>query len=259
LTNRFLSAIIKTPYRTFVLFAYNKAKCDRVAMGARNNEPPMRRGGGSFGFLQNWCAQPIIINGGYRTDPINGGNGTLHGGIDLVGQGSKVLCAPINGKVIVSQIVTDRSDRTWEWGNYICIAGEDGRQYYLCHMSARYATVGQTVKAGDVIGLEGSTGYSTGSHCHLEIRENGKPTDPTPLLGIENVAGSEWTVEADAPVPEGNIPNDWSEEAVRWAYENGILKGDENGNLRLRDNATREEMLVFLKRTVELMKKEDDQ
>ena len=189
---------------------------------------------------------------GYRTDPINEGSSAWHGGIDLVGQGSKVLCAPVSGKVVVSQIVLDRSNRTWEWGNYICILGEDGRQYYLCHMSERYKEVGETVSSGDVIGLEGSTGYSTGSHCHFEVRESGKQIDPTPLLGIENKSGSIWTVQAELPVTEENVPNTWAREAVEWARESGILKGDENGNLHLRDTATREEMLVFLYRTFNL-------
>ena len=190
---------------------------------------------------------------GYRADPVNGENSKWHGGVDLVGLGSKVLCAPTGGQVVISQMVTDRSDPTWEWGNYVCIIGDDGRQYYLCHMASRYVVAGQKVRAGEVIGLEGSTGYSTGSHCHLEVRENGNQVDPTSLMGIENVAGSEWRVEE---ISAGNIPNDWAAEAVLWAYDNGILKGDENGDLRLRDNATREEMLVFLHRTYKRIKEE---
>lgn len=191
---------------------------------------------------------------GYRVEPITGDFGVWHGGIDLVGQGNKVICSPIGGTVLVSQMVTDRSNRTWEWGNYVCIGGDDGRQYYLCHMSERYVTAGQRVNTGDVIGLEGSTGYSTGSHCHFEVREEGAQIDPAVLLEIENKAGSLWTVSS---TPEGNTPNDWAEAAVTWALESGILRGDTQGNLKLRDSATREEMLVFLHRTYELIQKEE--
>ena len=45
------------------------------------------------------------------------------------------------------------------------------------------------MKAGDKLGMEGSTGYSTGSHCHFEVRYGGKSLDPTSLLGISNAAG----------------------------------------------------------------------
>ena len=65
---------------------------------------------------------------------------------------------------------------------------------FLCHLEQRNVSVGQIVKAGDVIGREGSTGLSTGSHVHLEMRYAGKSTDPTPFLGIANRAG---TYQAD--------------------------------------------------------------
>ncbi|MBP3378434.1 MAG: peptidoglycan DD-metalloendopeptidase family protein [Clostridia bacterium] len=198
---------------------------------------------------------------GYRTDPITGENGAFHGGIDLVGQGSKLLCSPIGGVVLVSQMITDKTNRTWEWGNYVCISGDDGNLYYLCHMASRTVTVGQRIEAGDSIGVEGSTGYSTGSHCHLEIRDkNNKTLNPADILGIENEAGTVWVVgsaEEEESTPVGDsVPADWSAEAVKWARDNGILKGDENGDLMLRNNATREQIAVMLHRVYELIKSE---
>lgn len=55
-------------------------------------------------------------------------------------------------------------------------------------------------------------------------------------------------------VKKDNTPDIWAEEAVNWAAENKILFGDENGNYKLHDNCTRQEMLVFLNRTYELLK-----
>ena len=46
------------------------------------------------------------------------------------------------------------------------------------HMSVTKVSPGQTVSKGQVIGLEGTTGYSTGPHCHFEVRINGKPNNP---------------------------------------------------------------------------------
>lgn len=45
-----------------------------------------------------------------------------------------------------------------------------------------------------------------------------------------------------------NTPDTWAVEAVEWAKNNGVLKGDDNGNLKLHDICTRQEVLVFLNR-----------
>ena len=111
----------------------------------------------------------------------------------------KTLVAPCDGVVRSSAIITDKSNTTWEWGNYIRIDRADGLQIFMCHMAERKVKVGQTVKAGDVVGIEGNTGYSFGSHCHFEVRKNGTSVDPTPYLGIANAAGT-YAVKTSAPV-----------------------------------------------------------
>lgn len=200
---------------------------------------------------------------GHRVDPITGAVNTWHSGIDLVGMDNKVLVAPVGGVVLVSQIVTDPSNRTSEWGNYVCIRGDDGYLYYLCHMESRAVFANHRVEEGDFIGFEGSTGYSTGSHCHFEVRDaSGKAIDPTKLLGIENKAGNLYVVpeekesEEDIMAKLDNKPNAWSEEAVTWAVENGIMQGDEKGDLMLRKTATREQIVVMLHRLYKLLKGE---
>ena len=118
--------------------------------------------------------------------------------IDVVGITDKHVCAVVGGRVVTSKIVTDKSNRTWEWGNFVCILGDDGRMYYYCHLSKRLVSVGRRVEAGQHIGIEGNTGYSFGSHCHFEVRENGVSIDPAPFLGIPNKAGTygtDWRAE----------------------------------------------------------------
>lgn len=128
-------------------------------------------------------------------------NGTpdWHPGLDLVGLTDKTIYAPCDGTVLSSQIITDKSNRTWEWGNYIAIYSHaDGVVVYMCHLSERYVRAGDVVKAGQPIGKEGNTGYSFGSHCHFEIRRNGTAINPCELLGIVNVAGKEYDTKETA-------------------------------------------------------------
>lgn len=121
---------------------------------------------------------------GWRT--LNGSR-DYHKGVDLSGT-DKTLVAPCDGVIGSSTIITDKSNLTWQWGNYIRIDTADGLKIFMCHMASRKVKVGQKVKAGDVVGIEGNTGYSFGSHCHFEVRKNGVSVDPTPYLGIPN----EW-------------------------------------------------------------------
>lgn len=123
-----------------------------------------------------------------QTDP--------HKGIDLVGT-DKTIVAVAPGKIgFAGQAEKKPNDYTWQWGNYVRVDGDDGRSYYYCHMSSISVRWGQRVKAGDTLGIEGSTGYSTASHLHFEVRQGYKNSvDPTPYIGIANKAGATKSVE----------------------------------------------------------------
>ena len=123
---------------------------------------------------------------GWRT---MNGERVYHKGIDLVGT-DKTVRAVVGGVVGQSILITDPKNRTSEWGNYVRVDGEDGRLYYYCHLSKRLVDRGTKVSVGDAIGIEGSTGKSTGSHLHFEVRENGKSIDPTTIIGIRNAVGT---------------------------------------------------------------------
>ncbi len=196
---------------------------------------------------------------GRRVDPITGEPGSWHGGVDLVGlDGDRLVRAAAGGTVLRSRIVTDPADRTSEWGHYISVAGDDGFTVYYCHLESRSATAGERVEAGQVIGVEGSTGRSTGIHLHFEVRDGaGNQTDPCAYLGIPNETGyirspsgsGERREESDPPGSAySSQAHDWSREAVGWAVDRGILRGRGNGDFALGEPVTREEVCVMLMR-----------
>ena len=115
-----------------------------------------------------------------------------HYGLDIVGDDSKVIRSPIKGVVKSSTIITDKTNRTWEWGNYVRVDDSKGNRYYFCHMASRSVKVGDKVEVGTALGIMGNTGYSFGAHTHFEIRKADNKTriNPAEFLGIPNVKGT---------------------------------------------------------------------
>ena len=100
-----------------------------------------------------------------------------HDGLDLVGKDSKEIHSTVNGIVEFAGWENPDNHRQG-FGQYVKIIDDKtGYGFYFGHLSEIKAKVGQRVKITDIIGIEGSTGYSTGSHCHYCIRKNGKGTD----------------------------------------------------------------------------------
>ena len=111
---------------------------------------------------------------GYRRDPING-QASIHPGLDFRGPIGSPIFAAADG--IVS-FVGMRSG----YGRVVEISHGSGLMTRYAHMSAWRAQAGRKVAAGDVIGLIGSTGRSTGPHLHFEVRINGRAVNPRPFL-----------------------------------------------------------------------------
>lgn len=199
----------------------------------------------------------LVSTYGLREDPITHEPDVPHWAFDLVGDGDKTICAVVGGTVLQSRMVTDAGNPTSEWGNYISIAGDDGLVHYYCHLSVRWVAAGERVEAGQAIGVEGSTGRSTGSHLHYEVRVSvvGETVNPEEVLGIPNEKGV-YTVEKEEIKQDERTdsePQEWAKEAVAWAVENGIIYGDGQGNLMLREPCTREQVIVFLYRVFRMM------
>ena len=115
-----------------------------------------------------------------------------HNGLDIVGDDSHDILCPVAGTVKSSTIITDKSNTTWEWGNYVRVDDAEGNRLYFCHMDSRAVKVGQTVKPGDKLGVMGNTGYSFGAHTHFEVRKADNKTrlNPAEYLGIPNEKGT---------------------------------------------------------------------
>lgn len=115
-----------------------------------------------------------------------------HTGIDLVGVDDKTVYAPCDGVVGASTIVTNKSNWTWQWGNYVRLDTEDNHSIFLCHLASRAVSAGQKVKKGDKLGVMGNTGYSFGAHTHFEVRKFGTSTvvNPSEYTGIPNKTGT---------------------------------------------------------------------
>lgn len=157
----------------------------------------------------------VRLTSPYGSRTLNGSK-QFHSGYDLVGAGSTDICAVVGGTVVHSRIITDKSNPTWQWGNYVCIKGTDGRLYYYCHMKSRTVAAGQTVKVGDKLGVMGNTGYSFGAHLHFEVREGSKAISPEEILGIPNKTGT-YTLP---------VKSDY-ERAIRVLFEKGVINTPE--------------------------------
>ena len=108
---------------------------------------------------------------GYRVHPIFGTT-KYHSGVDIAAGAGSAINAAAGGTVSISEY----SD---SYGYYCVIYHSNGTTTLYAHMNAMpVVSVGQSVSAGQLIGYVGSTGWSTGPHCHFEIRVNGSCVDP---------------------------------------------------------------------------------
>ena len=138
-------------------------------------------GGGSYdNYVQgtgamSWpCSGPITSPFGYRTHPIFGTT-IFHAGIDIgVDYGTPIHAAD-SGVVVYSGWISG-------YGNAVIIDHGGGVSTLYGHNQSLAVSEGQSVSKGSVIAYAGSTGNSTGPHCHFEVDVNGSPVNPMGYL-----------------------------------------------------------------------------
>lgn len=115
---------------------------------------------------------------GLRTDPIHG-TAVNHPGFDLAAATGTGVAAAARGTVV-------QAGPAGTYGNLVVLRHENGFETRYAHLSSVDVGVGDVVEPGQPLGRVGSTGYSTGPHLHFEVRHDGRPIDPAPLLPLNS-------------------------------------------------------------------------
>ena len=128
-------------------------------------------------------AQPVqsmalTSNFGVRIDPFRGGR-AMHAGVDIPGPYATPIYA-------TADAVVGRTGWIGGYGNLVELEHGKGIQTRYGHLSSILVGPGKRIKRGELIGLMGSTGRSTGNHLHYEVRIDGRAVNPTPFLQTSN-------------------------------------------------------------------------
>ena len=175
--------------------------------------------------------------------------GRRHQGVDIPLKTGDPIYATFTGKVRMSKYFG-------AFGNLIVIRHDNGIETFYAHLSKRNVEVGDWVNAGDVIGLGGSTGRSTGPHLHFETRYNGFAFDPQWLIDFENgllrhrlfvlkkkyfniYSNYEQDFEDEMKNEEDDKKEDAEREAMRWYT---IKSGDTLGRIAINNGTTVSEL-----------------
>lgn len=192
---------------------------------------------------------------GWRNDPFTGAK-VFHTGIDLVKAHQSPIYAFVEGTVRHAKEGVTGSG----FGGYgITVAIEDkyGCLHVYAHLDMAVVSVGQKVDRGQMIGRQGNTGKSTGSHLHYEIRKTSSPQygwiadrpnncyEPSEYL--INYFEKERIAEGKSgfkDVPAGH----WAETAIIKANKAGVIVGVSKDEFGLGQPVTREQLAVILDR-----------
>jgi murein DD-endopeptidase MepM/ murein hydrolase activator NlpD len=127
-------------------------------------------------ITQGFGPTPYVFEAAYAGFP------HFHTGIDLAVPLGTPVFAAADGVVVLAGAMTDASGTLVGYGNYIVIQHDAGLKTLYGHLLAIGVKEGDIVKRGQLIGLVGSTGNSTGPHTHFEVRIDNSPVDPLQML-----------------------------------------------------------------------------
>jgi murein DD-endopeptidase MepM/ murein hydrolase activator NlpD len=145
-----------------------RAAAGQAARDGLNRLPRTGAGVSPTGFI--WPIERGVVTSGFGRRW-----GRMHTGIDIGAPAGTPIHAAKAGEVIFTGWLGG-------YGNAVIVDHGDGVATLYGHQSRLGSTEGQQLNQGDVLGFVGSTGHSTGNHCHFEIRINTKPVNPRPYL-----------------------------------------------------------------------------
>lgn len=154
-----------------------KAEAEAIILSAEQAALTMAAATEYTGGVFTWPApgnNQITSYFGGRESPVAGASSN-HKGIDIACNTGDPIVAAASGTVIVATY-------NYAEGNYVCIDHGGGVVTLYMHNSSLLVSVGQSVSAGQTIAQAGSTGISTGPHCHFGVRVNGTYVDPLTYL-----------------------------------------------------------------------------
>lgn len=158
-------------YERLLAISENIASMLRNMENSGGGAPAGQGGTGQFMWP---CNGPITSYYGWRTHPIFGTT-KYHSGMDIAVDSGTPINAADSGTVVYSGWLGG-------YGNCIMIDHGGGLVTLYAHNSALNVGEGQYVSKGTVVAYAGSTGYSTGPHCHFEVRLHGELTEPLNYL-----------------------------------------------------------------------------
>jgi murein DD-endopeptidase MepM/ murein hydrolase activator NlpD len=157
---------------------YTRAAMDAFAKGISPKDAPkpnfadVEKFDKEIGFDTGDISKPVNAKSG---SPFGPRHGEAHNGTDFPVPVGTPVKAPQSG--IVSRTGSDSMN-----GNFVVVKS-GSNEHFLLHLSQINVTNGQRVNKGEVVGLSGNTGRSTGPHLHWELHVAGRPVDPMSNIG----------------------------------------------------------------------------
>ncbi|MBC1722246.1 peptidoglycan DD-metalloendopeptidase family protein [Listeria seeligeri] len=163
-------------------------------------------GGEGGGMFSPHFGSPFRMTSGYGPRTVFGKQ-EFHKGIDYGASIGTPLPAQYGGKV-------SRAGTASGFGNLVSITAGKGVENLYGHLSKILTSAGSVVKAGEIIGLVGSTGRSTGPHVHYQVNQNGKPVNPSSSLGGGSFNGKGGSKAVNGWVQQAigltGVPSSWA-------------------------------------------------
>lgn len=198
--------------------------------------------------MKNYRGYRVTSGYGPRQSPISGKQ-EFHTGIDLVLSHQAPIASFTSGTVVHAQMGLTGSG-FGGFGHVVAIQDEYGCLHMYAHLDQIKVGAGQRVRVGEVVGTQGNTGKSTGSHLHYEVRRQTKPSfgygsHTDPVVYLEDYARKgRGNLAAYRDVPADH----WAAPSIVRAAQTDILRGVAEDTFGLGQAVTREQLAVILDR-----------